>query len=81
MLSIASAAQRVFRAPTVMLVRYQTIRGRLRDASLRLRPGHEWCNEMRDAGVDVQVAPTADRYIGTEGTTTEPCPRDDLGER
>jgi hypothetical protein len=27
---------------------------------------------MRYAGVDVQVAPTADRYIGTDGTATEP---------
>jgi len=36
---------------------------------------------MRDAGVHVQVAPTADRHIGAEGTTTEPGPRDDLGER
>jgi len=36
---------------------------------------------MRDAGVYVQVAPTADRYIGTEGITTEPGPGGDPGER
>ena len=81
MLSIASAAQRAFRAPTVTLVRYQTIRGRLRDASLRLYPSHEWRNEMWDAGVYVKVAPTADRYIGTEGPTTEPDPGGEPRER
>jgi hypothetical protein len=81
MLSIASAAQRACRTPTVTHVKYQAIRGRLGDASLRLYPGHEWWNEMRDAGVDVQVAPTADRYIGTEGATTEPGPGGDPGER
>ncbi len=81
MLCIASAAQRACGAPTVTHVRYQAIRGRLGDASLRLHPGHEWWNEMRDAGVYVQVAPTADRYIGTEGTATEPGPGGDPGER
>ena len=79
--SIASAAQRACGAPTVTHVRYQAIRGRLGDASLRLYSSHEWWNEMRDAGVYVQVAPTADRYIGTEGTTTEPGPGGDPGER
>jgi hypothetical protein len=29
---------------------------------------------MWDTGVYVQVAPTADRYIGIEGPTTEPGP-------
>jgi len=74
MLCIASAAQHACRAPTVTHMRYQAIRGRLGDVSPRLHPGHEWWNEMRDAGVDVKVAPTADRYISDEGTTTEPGP-------
>jgi hypothetical protein len=65
----------------MMHVKYQAIHRQLGDASLRLYPGHEWWNEMWDVGVDVQMVPIADRYIGTKGATTEPGPGSDPGEQ